>query len=93
MVECADGSLYTGATNDLARRVDAHNRGRGARYTRSRLPVRLVFSERCVGKGPALSREAALKRLPREHKLRLVAATRPPRRRRARKTAATRTGR
>lgn len=72
LLRCRDGSLYAGATNDLVRRVAAHQAGRGAAYTRSRRPVRLVFSERHPDRGAALRREAALKRLPRAAKLRLV---------------------
>jgi putative endonuclease len=73
LLRCGDGSLYTGATNDLARRLAAHSRGDGARYTRSRLPVVLVFEERARGRGAALRREAALKQLSRAEKLELVA--------------------
>lgn len=73
MLECRDGSLYTGWTNDLDARVRAHARGRGAKYTRSRLPVRLVYAEECGGKSDALRREAAIKALPRAEKLRLAA--------------------
>jgi putative endonuclease len=72
MLRCRDGSLYTGATNDLARRLAQHASGRGARYTRSRLPVRLVYEERARDHGAALRREAALKRLARAAKLALV---------------------
>jgi putative endonuclease len=71
---CADGSLYTGATNDLERRVAHHNAGRGAAYTRSRRPVVLVYSEPARGRGPALSREAAIKRLTRARKIALLRA-------------------
>ena len=74
MVECADGSLYTGWTNRLPQRVAAHNRGRGAKYTRSRLPVRLVWAEAQPDSSAALRREAALKRLTRREKLALIAA-------------------
>ena len=74
MVECADGSLYTGWTNRLPQRIAAHNRGRGAKYTRSRLPVRLVWAEAQPDSPAALRREAALKRLPRREKLALIAA-------------------
>lgn len=73
VVECRDGSLYTGVTTDLARRLAAHRAGKGGAYTRSRLPVRLVYTERRRGRGAALSREAAIKRLPRAAKLALVA--------------------
>ena len=74
MVECADGSLYTGWTNRLPPRIAAHNRGRGAKYTRSRLPVRLVWAEAQPDSSAALRREAALKRLTRREKLALIAA-------------------
>jgi putative endonuclease len=73
VLRCGDGSLYTGATNDLARRLERHARGKGGRYTRSRLPVELVHAERAVDRGAALRREAAVKRLPRPEKLALVA--------------------
>ena len=72
LLACGDGSLYAGATNDLARRVARHAAGRGARYTRSRLPVRLVFHEAVPDRGAALRREAAIKRLTRREKLSLV---------------------
>ncbi|NTX09981.1 GIY-YIG nuclease family protein [Myxococcus sp. CA051A] len=81
MLRCRDGSLYTGATNDLERRVATHGRGRGAAYTRARLPVTLVWSEAAEDRGAALRREAAIKRLTRGDKLLLVSAARPPRRR------------
>lgn len=73
MLECRDRSLYTGITNDLDARLKKHNAGRGARYTRGRLPVRLVFSEPCAGKSEALKREYAVKRLSRREKLALIA--------------------
>ena len=57
IVRCRDGSLYTGATCDLPARLLAHNAGKGARYTRSRRPIELVFSQRTRGKSAALSRE------------------------------------
>ena len=63
MVRCADNSLYTGCTNDLTRRLQAHNTGKGAKYTKSRLPVILVYQEPCADKSTALKREIALKRL------------------------------
>jgi putative endonuclease len=72
LLRCRDGSLYAGATNDLVRRVAAHQAGRGGAYTRSRRPVRVVFTERHPDRGAALRREAALKRLPRAAKLELV---------------------
>ncbi len=75
MVACADGTLYTGSTNDLDRRVEAHNASpRGARYTKARRPVSLAYSEACAGKGEALRREHAIKRLSRQAKLELIAS-------------------
>ena len=69
---CADGTLYTGSTNDVEKRLRAHQSGRGAKYTRSRLPVCLVYQEAAVDKGTALRREAAIKKLSREQKLALI---------------------
>ncbi len=76
MLRCQDGTLYTGATNNLERRVATHNRGRGAAYTRARLPVTLVYAEPAADRSAALRREAALKRLSRAQKLRLVRGAR-----------------
>ena len=73
ILRCADGTLYTGATNDLDRRLAAHNAGRGAKYTRARRPVALVYREEEADKSAALQREAALKKLARAAKLRLIA--------------------
>lgn len=78
MLRCADGSLYTGCTNDLARRVAAHAAGKGARYTRSRRPVVLVWSARVKDRGAALRREYRLKQLTRKEKLALVRRQQPP---------------
>ncbi|MCZ7571843.1 MAG: GIY-YIG nuclease family protein [Ardenticatenaceae bacterium] len=72
IVECADGTLYTGWTTDVARRVQEHNAGRGARYTRGRRPVRLVLIEFHPTQAAAMQREAAIKRLPRAAKWRLI---------------------
>ncbi|MGQ0506372.1 MAG: GIY-YIG nuclease family protein [Myxococcaceae bacterium] len=72
MLRCQDGTLYTGATNDLVRRLGRHQAGKGASYTRSRLPVKLVFQEPVEDRSAALRREAALKRLTREEKLSLL---------------------
>lgn len=72
IVRCADGSLYTGWTTDLDRRVAAHNGGCGAKYTRSRRPVTLVYHETFATKEEALRRECAIKRLSRAEKLRLI---------------------
>lgn len=68
---CADGTLYTGWTNDIEKRLAAHNAGRGAKYTRGRRPVTLLYSEACATKSEAMSREAAIKKLSREEKLML----------------------
>ncbi len=76
ILRCRDGSLYTGVTNDLALRVQCHAAGNGARYTRSRLPVKLVHEERAKDRSAALRREAALKRLTRIQKLALIAQRR-----------------
>ena len=77
MLRCRDGSLYTGSTVDVARRVAVHNSGKGAKYTRSRLPVELVYQEAVPDRSAALRREAAIKRLDRRRKLALIAAFRP----------------
>ncbi|MBQ9156114.1 MAG: GIY-YIG nuclease family protein [Eubacterium sp.] len=72
MVECADGTLYTGWTTDLTGRIRAHNLGRGAKYTKSRLPVHLVYYEEFETKQEAMRREYAVKQLTRSDKLRLI---------------------
>ncbi len=74
ILECADGTFYTGWTTDLERRVAQHNTGRGASYTRSHRPVKLVYWEEHPDRGSAQRRELALKRLPRARKLALIAA-------------------
>ena len=72
IVECDDGSLYTGWTNDLEKRIKAHNAGKGAKYTKRRLPVKLVYSEIFETKEDAMSREYAIKQLSRKEKLLLI---------------------
>jgi len=72
ILRCADGTLYTGAAKDLARRVAEHNRGAGAKYTRGRLPVSPVYAEPCRDFPAALRRESRIKRLSRKRKLALV---------------------
>lgn len=72
LVRCRDGSLYTGWTTDLKKRIDAHNAGSGAKYTKSRRPVELVYFETFESKSDALKREAAIKKLTREQKLGLI---------------------
>jgi uncharacterized protein (TIGR02453 family) len=75
LARCGDGTLYTGVTTDPARRESAHNAGRGAAYTRPRRPVRLVYLEPAAGRGAALRRELAIKRLTRREKEALVAGS------------------
>ncbi len=72
IVECSDQSLYTGWTNDLSKRMKAHNAGRGAKYTKSRRPVKLCYWEAFDTKQEAMSREAQVKRLTRAQKLELI---------------------
>ena len=72
IVRCSDGTLYTGYTTDLDKRMKAHNSGRGAKYTRSRLPVELVYHEKFGSKEEAMSREWHIKRLSRPEKERLI---------------------
>lgn len=74
MLRCKDGSLYTGWTNDLQHRLAAHSAGRGAKYTRGRGPLTLVYTEELSDKETALKREAAIKKLTRAEKLALCAA-------------------
>lgn len=74
IVECADGTLYTGYTTDVERRLDEHNAGEGAKYTRGRTPVTLRHTERFAEKGAALSREHAIKSLSRAEKRALCEA-------------------
>ena len=73
LLECSDGTLYCGWTNDLEKRVKAHNSGRGAKYTKPRRPVRLVWYETFETKEEAMSREAKVKQLSRKQKEELVA--------------------
>ena len=72
LLRCADGTLYCGWTTDLEARVQAHNNGIGAKYTRSRLPVELVYYESFPTRHEALSRECQIKRLSRREKLALI---------------------
>jgi predicted GIY-YIG superfamily endonuclease len=68
ILRCADGTLYTGITKDIERRLEQHNAGTASRYTRCRLPVRLEYQEDQVGQGTALKREVAIKKLTRRQK-------------------------
>ena len=72
ILQCRDGTLYTGSTTDPVRRLAVHQSGKGAKYTRSRLPVQLVYREESADKSAALKREAAIKKLSREEKLKLI---------------------
>jgi len=73
LLECADGTLYTGITNDLDRRLAAHNAGKASKYTRGRLPVALLYTEPHPDRAAASRREIEIKRLPRAGKLALIA--------------------
>jgi putative endonuclease len=72
ILRCSDDTLYTGITNNLKKRFECHQSGKGARYTRGRLPVKIVYSESCSDKGDALSREHAVKSLSRTEKTKLI---------------------
>ena len=72
LLRCADDTLYCGITNDLEKRLAAHNAGEGAKYTRGRLPVNVVYSEACADKSVALKREMQIKRLSRTAKQALL---------------------
>ena len=74
ILACADGTLYTGIARDAGKRLAIHNRGKGAKYTRSRLPVTLRYRETQPDKGSALRRELAIKGLSRAEKLKLIEA-------------------
>lgn len=72
ILECRDGTLYTGITDDLERRLRAHEAGKGAKYTRGRGPLRLRYQETLPDKSAALKRECSLKRLRRSQKLAII---------------------
>ena len=72
IVQCQDGSLYTGITNNLEKRLKAHNNKRGAKAVRGKLPVKLVYQEQHNNQPSALKRESEIKRLEREEKLKLI---------------------
>ena len=76
IVQCRDGSLYTGYAVDVEERILQHNLGKGAKYTRGRTPVTLCYQEYCADKGEAIKREIAIKKLSRTEKLRLIAQCR-----------------
>ena len=72
ILRCGDGSLYTGITTDVDKRLEAHRSGKGAKYTRGRSPLELVYQEDCGDHSAALKREIEIKALPREEKLNLI---------------------
>ncbi|OBR91775.1 MULTISPECIES: GIY-YIG nuclease family protein [Clostridium] len=72
ILECSDGTLYTGYTNDLDKRISTHNKGKGAKYTRGRLPVKLIYFEEYDSKSEALRREFTIKKMTRQSKLHLI---------------------
>lgn len=72
ILQCADGTFYTGMTDDVIRREAAHNSGKGAKYTRGRTPVQVVYSEECESYSAALKREYAIKKLRRQEKMELL---------------------
>ena len=72
ILECADGTLYTGYTTDMEKRLATHNSGKASKYTRCRLPVKLVYLEECKDKETAMSREWHIKQLSRVKKLKLI---------------------
>jgi len=77
MVRCADKTLYTGIAKDIAERINTHNERKGAKYTRVRLPVKLVYQERSKDRSAATKRELAIKKLTRKGKLLLIKNKRP----------------
>ena len=72
MLRCGDGSLYTGIARDVQARLQMHRSGKGAKYTRGRGPLELVYTEECADKSEALKRELVIKALSREDKLHLI---------------------
>ncbi|HIN36132.1 MAG TPA: GIY-YIG nuclease family protein [Dehalococcoidia bacterium] len=77
ILRCGDGTLYTGITNDLDRRMAEHDAGTGAKYTKGRGPFQLLYQEACQGRGPASKRESEIKSLDRKAKLSLVSPDGP----------------
>ena len=72
LLECSDTSLYCGITNNLEKRLSTHNSGKGAKYTRNKLPVKLVWFKECLDKSIASKEEYKIKKLKRENKLKLI---------------------
>jgi putative endonuclease len=74
---CADGKIYCGVTNDMEKRLEAHNRGIASRFTRARLPVTLLATSRSMGKAESFRLESRIKRLPRDRKLEVLTSAHP----------------
>lgn len=74
ILQCCDNTLYTGWTNNLSKRIETHSKGKGAKYTRARLPVKLVYFEEYEDKISAQRREYAIKHMTRKEKLKLVSS-------------------
>ena len=72
ILKCGDGSLYTGITTDVERRIKQHTEGKGAKYTRGKAPLKLVYKKRFKNRSLASKREAAIKKLTREEKIKLI---------------------
>lgn len=72
ILECGDGTLYTGITDDVQRRLEQHRSGKGAKYTRGRGPLKLVYTEECGTRTDASKREYAVHRMPRKEKLKII---------------------
>jgi len=72
ILKCSDNSLYCGYTTELDKRIDTHNNGKGAKYTKSRLPVSLVYSEEFATKSEALKRECEIKKMSRSEKINMI---------------------
>ena len=75
ILRCGDGTLYTGITTDVEKRLEQHRTGKGAKYTRGRQPLELVYREKCGDHSTALKREYEIKKMPRDAKMRLIAKT------------------
>lgn len=78
ILRCSDGTLYTGSTDDVDRRALVHNSGKGAKYTRSRTPVTVLYSEECETYSAALKRECAIKKMTRQEKLTMIEENKRP---------------
>ena len=74
ILKCKDGTFYTGITTDVEKRLEMHRSGKGAKYTRGRGPLELVYSETCENHSQALKRECEVKKLPKDQKLQLISS-------------------